>query len=435
MNKTTFEGTIHNLSHDGRGIATVQQKTTFIEGALPGETVEFRMLRNHRTYQEGEATAILNASENRATPPCQHFGLCGGCSLQHMNASVQLALKQQTLLEQLEHFGKVKPETLLPPLSANLVGYRRKARLGAKYVTKKDKLLVGFRERASRYLAELNRCEVLHPRVGHQLDALARLIRSLKAYMSIPQIEMAMGDEELALVFRHMEPLDEADQAKLVDFGKEHDIHIYLQPNNPAPVHRIWPTAGIERLHYTLPDFDLRFQFHPLDFTQVNLEMNRLMVKQALDLLDIQPDETVLDLFCGIGNFTLPLARLAKEVVGVEGGQEMVERGQDNARLNQLTNVSFHAANLFAPEVNAPWLKRSYQKVLLDPPRAGAQEILPFIAKMNPVRIVYVSCNPSTLARDAGLLQHEHGYTLRTTLVMNMFPHTAHIEAMAVFEK
>ena len=253
--------------------------------------------------------------------------------------------------------------------------------------------------------------------------------------MSIPQIEMAMGDEELALVFRHLEPLSADDEVKLLAFGALHDIHIYLQPNHPAPVQRIWPKEGSERLHYTLPDFDLRFQFHPLDFTQINLEMNRLMVKQALDLLAPSQEDTVLDLFCGIGNFTLPLSRLAKEVVGVEGGQDMVERGGDNARLNHISNVSFYAANLFAPEENAPWLKRTYQKVLLDPPRAGAAEILPFLAKMQAERIVYVSCNPSTLARDAGLLQHEHGYTLRSAGVMNMFPHTAHIEAMAVFEK
>lgn len=378
---------------------------------------------------------IVTPSPARATPPCQHFGVCGGCSLQHMSLDLQMELKQKTLLEQLTHFGKVTPNVILPPLTSAGTGYRRKARLGVKFVIKKNKLLVGFREKSSRYLADLSSCKVLHPRVGEQLETLAALIRSLESYQEIPQIEVAIGDVTAALVFRHLKPLSEGDLQKLADFGAQHDFHIYLQPNPPAPVSKLYPADGNERLTYTLPDQGLEFSFHPLDFTQINLEINRSMVSQALSLLELTPEDSVLDLFCGIGNFTLPIARQAREVVGIEGAVEMTERAADNARRNHIQNVQFYAANLVAPPAGAPWLKRHYDKVLLDPPRAGAIEILPHIAELAPKRIVYVSCNPATLARDAGELVHKYGYQLHKAGIMNMFPHTSHIEAMAVFDK
>ncbi len=301
-------------------------------------------------------------------------------------------------------------------------------------VIKKDKLLVGFREKSSRYLADLEKCVVLHPKVGEHLTDLSALIRSLDQYQHIPQIEVAIGDEDAALIFRHLEPLTENDQLKLIEFGKKFQFHIYLQPNSPALVKKIWPADSLERLTYSLPDDGLAFLFHPLDFTQINLEMNRLMVKQALTLLDIQPDETVLDLFCGIGNFTLPMAKLAQQVTGIEGSEEMVRRAEDNAAHNHLSNINFYAANLQDPPKQSVWMK-TYDKILLDPPRVGAKEILPLIANLQPRRIVYVSCNPSTLARDAGELVHQHGFFLKKVGIMNMFPHTSHIEAMAVFEK
>lgn len=424
---------IHAMSHDGRGIATIQNKTTFIAGALLDESVTYRIHQKKTTYMEGEAVDILTASPDRVTPPCQHFGLCGGCSLQHMSVDMQTRLKEKTLLEQLAHFGKVTPDEVLPPLQAAGTGYRRKARLGVKFVIKKNKLLVGFREKSSRYLADLSRCAVLHPAVGERLEALAELVQSLETYMDIPQIEVAIGDETVALVIRHMKPLPAIDLQKLTAFGEQTGFHLYLQPNPPAPVSKHYPSDSSERLTYTLPDYQLEFLFHPLDFTQINLDMNRLMVKQAIELLELTPDDSVLDLFCGIGNFTLPIACFAKDVTGIEGAEEMTVRAAGNANHNEITNTQFFAANLMAPPENAAWLKRPYNKILLDPPRAGAIEILPHLAKLNAERIVYVSCNPATLARDAGELVNTHGYQLQKVGIMNMFPHTSHIEAMAVF--
>lgn len=426
---------IHALAHDGRGIGTLDQKTTFVAGALPGETVQCQITQKKGSYNEAKLLQVLTPTPDRVTPPCPHFGVCGGCSLQHMSVSMQADLKQQTLLDQLTHFGKVTPEQVLPALQSDSLGYRRKARLGAKFVIKKDKMLVGFREKSSRYLADLEQCPVLHPSVGQHFPELAALIRSLDRYQHIPQVEIALGDTELALVFRHLEPLSADDEAKLIAFGEAHHCAIYCQPNPPGKVHRLHPREGEDRLHYTLPEFGLSFAFHPLDFTQVNLAMNRLMVSQALRLLDLQPTDRVLDLFCGIGNFTLPLAKAAAHVTGVEGSAEMVERGYENAARNHLTNLEFHAANLMAASQTAPWSAATYDKILLDPPRAGALEILPLLGAMKAKRIVYVSCNPATLARDAGILVHQHGYRLKSVGIMNMFPHTSHIEAMAVFER
>lgn len=426
---------VHSLSHDGRGITTLANKTTFVRGALPTETITYKITQKRSTYNEADALAILIPSSERVTPPCAHFGLCGGCSLQHMSADIQLALKQQTLLDQLKHFGHVEPQDILPPLNANLLGYRRKARLGVKFVIKKDKVLVGFREKASNYLAELEGCAVLHPQVGERFGELKHLIASLALYKEIPQIEVAIGDNDVALVFRHLQPLCQTDIEKLTAFGEKHRFQIYLQPNPPQAVYKLWPADQHERLTYTLPDYGLEFLFHPLDFTQINLEMNRLMVNQALALLAIHPDDSVLDLFCGIGNFTLPLALQARHVTGVEGGTEMVRRGQANALHNGVNNVVFYAANLMEPPAAASWIKAKYDKILLDPPRAGAKEILAHFKTFDAEKIVYVSCNPATLARDAGELVNQCGYSLKQAGVMNMFPHTSHIEAMAVFEK
>lgn len=425
---------VHTLSHDGRGIATVNSKTTFIAGALPDESVTYKITRKRSSHHEAEIIDFTNASAQRVTPPCEHFGVCGGCSLQHMSLDAQVELKQKTVLEQLKHFGQVEAEEIMPPLSANSTGYRRKARLGAKFVFKKNKLLVGFREKSSRYLADLSRCAVLHPAVGEELETLGNLINNLSINQEIPQVEVAIGDTTKALVFRHLKDLTDTDKETLSSFGKQHDFQIYLQPNKPDPLYKLWPSDGYERLTYTLPDQNLEFEFHPLDFTQVNLEINRLMVNQALEQLDLTPEDRVLDLFCGIGNFTLPIARYAKHVTGVEGAEEMTLRASDNARRNNIENVDFHVANLMEPPA-AKWLQTSYEKVLLDPPRAGAKEIIPHIVNLGADTIVYVSCNPATLARDAGELVNEHKYKLQKIGIMNMFPHTSHIEAMAVFKK
>ena len=434
-NKEPATALVHALSHDGRGIATIEKKTTFISGALPGETVTYRINQKRSTYNEAALIDIIEPSPDRVTPPCQHFGVCGGCSLQHMSMDTQIQLKQQTLIDQLKHFGQVTPAAILPPLSAAALGYRRKARLGAKFVIKKDKMLVGFREKSSNYLADLERCVVLHPEVGERLTDLSQLIRTMDSYQHIPQIEVAMGDTDVALVFRHIEPLSQGDREKLISYGEKQHFHIYLQPNSPAQVEKIWPQDSTPRLTYTLPDENLSFLFHPLDFTQINLDINRLMVRQAITLLELASTDTVLDLFCGIGNFTLPIARHAHRVVGVEGGTEMVTRAHDNAKHNHIENTEFYAANLQAPPPDAPWMKTTYNKVLIDPPRTGAKEILPYLATCAPKRIVYVSCNPATLARDAGELVNQYGYKLTQVGIINMFPHTAHIEAMAVFDK
>ncbi len=435
MSSELITAKIESLSHDGRGIAAIDGKTTFVSGALIHEEVRCKITKKHRRYNEAQAVDILTPAAERTTPLCKHFSICGGCSLQHMEATAQIQMKQKVLLEQLKHFGNVIPESILPPITGQTWGYRRKARLGVRYVRKKEKLLVGFREKFSNYLAEIESCPVLHPSIGTRLIELSDVIRSLTQYEHIPQVEVAVRDNATALVFRHMTSLPEADQQKLCEFGERYHFEIYLQPNPPAKIQKIWPQHTPEKLTYALHDDDIVMHFHPLDFTQVNSEINRLMIQQALRLLDPQPTDTVLDLFCGLGNFTLPIARRAKHVVGVEGSQEMVERAKENAAANQLKNTEFYAANLMAPAANAPWLQTTYNKILLDPPRTGAKEIIPVISTCSAQRIVYVSCNPATLARDAGELVYNHQYRLKQIGVINMFPHTSHIEAIALFEK
>lgn len=430
-----FESTIESLSHDGRGITTRQNKTTFVSGALPGEKIIGKITRKHRRFDEAEVLEVITPSPDRTTPACAHYGVCGGCSMQHVEANAEVRLKQDMLLNQLKHLGRVTPLEILPPLTGHPFGYRRKARLGVRYVIKKEKLLVGFREKFSNYLADIQTCKVLHASVGEHLSELATFIRSLTQYDQIPQIEVAVSDTTTALVFRHMTPLPEEDLKALAQLGEKYSFHIYLQPGSPDSVHRIFPDNSEQLLSYFLPEYQLEMRFHPLDFTQVNAEMNRQMIASAIRLLDLKSKDTVLDLFCGLGNFTLPIARFAKHVIGVEGSQQMVERATENALLNHITNAEFYAANLMQPEKSAVWLNRPFDKILLDPPRTGAREILPFIANKSATHIVYVSCNPATLARDAHDLVYTYGYTLKKAGAINMFPHTGHIEAIALFEK
>ncbi len=427
------EATVESLSHDGRGVARVEGKATFIHGALPGERVLFRYTARRRNRDEGEVVKVLQASPRRVEPRCAHFGICGGCSLQHLDPAAQIETKQQTLLDAFTRLGGVAPDEILPPLvNETPWGYRRKARLGVKRVPKKGRVLVGFRERGSNYIAELERCEVLHPRVGHSLMALSALIGTLSIPDRIAQIEMAMDDEQCVLILRNLDPLTEEDREKLRRFGREHGFIFYLQPGGPETV------APLDRpadLHYRLPEFGLTFHFEPGDFTQVNSEINRKMVSRAMALLQPARSERVLDLFCGVGNFTLPLATLAGEVTGVEGEAGLVARARANAERNGLDNVRFHVANLYEPLEGEPWLKGRFHKALLDPPRSGALEVLEWLPRLRVERIVYVSCYPGTLARDAGELVRRHGYRLVSAGVMDMFPHTAHVESIALFEK
>ncbi len=436
-NKELMFAKITGLSHEGRGMSSIDGKAIFLQGGLLNEEVEFTYLKRHNKFDEGQVVRVLKASPNRVLPRCEHYGVCGGCSLQHMDDDAQLQIKQATLLEQLEHFGHLQPEMILPPLSGATWGYRRKARLGVKFVNKKNRLLIGFRERSSPYLADIHNCHVLHPNIGFKLDTLAELIASLQGYNQIPQIEVAVGDEEIALIFRHLQDLCVSDIEKLRHFAITHQYHLYLQPGGMETIHRLYPDGQEEcYLSYRLPKYSLELLFHPTDFIQVNAEMNQKMIDLAIDLLSPGKDENILDLICGLGNFTLPLARYCRTVTGIEGDPMMVKRAYQNAAHNDLHNVDFYCENLFDEKQNweiKAWLQQSYDKILLDPPRTGAFSLIPYLKKLQAKRIVYVSCNPATLARDAGALALQ-GYRLIKVGVMNMFPHTQHVESIALFE-
>ncbi len=428
----TFFTHIDTLANDGRGVAYLEGKAVFIHGALPGEDVSFRYSARHKRFDEGQVEVVINPSPDRVEPHCPHFGLCGGCRLQHLNAEQQIIVKQGWLLDNLARIGKVEPDQILEPLTGPHWGYRHKARLGVKYVSQKSKVLVGFRERDSSYVADLQSCVVLHQRVGRHLAELGQLVHKLSLYQQIPQIEVAVGDKVVALNFRVLSPPNEEDKALLTAFGQTYDLHIYLQPKGPESVYRLWPTFETA-LSYRLPVYNIELAFAPFHFTQVNPLINQQMVDLSVRLLDLQESERTLDLFCGIGNFTLALARRSLEVVGIEGDASAVSWAQHNAQRNAITNVRFITADLNRDVNAAPWLRERYAKILLDPPRSGALTIIPQIARLEAHRIVYVSCNPATLARDAGELVHRFGYRLTGVGVMDMFPHTAHGEAIAAF--
>lgn len=424
---------IEDLSHDGRGVGSHGEKTVFVHGALPGERVLVRITDRRRNYDEGEAVEVLEPSLHRIVPPCPHFGQCGGCSLQHLDPAWQIRFKQNTLAQNLEKIGRVSPETFWEPLTGPEWDYRRKARLSVRYVHKKERVLVGFRERYGRFVADMQECLVLDQRIAGQLNDLSGLIHSMDARRTIPQLEVACGDDCCALVFRHLEPLSEGDLEKLREFARETGIAVYLQPSGPASIHGLEPVNT--EMAFELPEFGVRLVFGPSDFIQVNTEMNRKMVRRALELLDPSKEDRVLDLFCGLGNFTLPIGTLAAEVTGVEGDPELVLRADKNAERNGLTNICFHAADLNEDPDSAPWLKQRYDKVLVDPPRSGAEFILPHIAASGARRMVYVSCHPASLARDAGILVRQFGFRLVGAGVMDMFPHTGHVESIALFER
>ncbi|RBW50612.1 23S rRNA (uracil(1939)-C(5))-methyltransferase RlmD [Marinobacter sp. F3R11] len=429
---------VEKLSHDGRGIARQDGKILFVDGALPGETVMAKVVSTRSKFDELRTLEVLVAAPDRQTPPCEFADLCGGCSLQHMSSDAQIGFKEDTLREQFAHFGGIEPEEWIEPMRPeSTLGYRRKARMGVRYVKARESVLVGFREKRNSFLTDIDRCVVLDPRIGERIRPLRTLLHSMDAYARIPQVEVACGDDAAAMVFRNMDELSSSDRDKLVEFGQAQDLHIYLQPKGPDTVHRIWPESagrGEERLDYRLDAFDLTMKFHPMDFTQVNAGINKTMVSRAVEWLDVQPGERVLDLFCGLGNFTLPLARRGAQVVGVEGDDAMVARGRENAELNGLTNVSFHGADLHGDFTGQSWAKEGFDKILIDPPRSGAEEICKYLTAFNAKRIVYVSCNPATLARDAGVMA-QNGYRLVRAGVMDMFPHTTHVESIALFER
>ncbi|HNW79341.1 MAG TPA: 23S rRNA (uracil(1939)-C(5))-methyltransferase RlmD [Candidatus Competibacteraceae bacterium] len=426
----TFSVEVADLSHEGQGVARRDGKAVFIEGALPGEEVECVYTARRGRHDEARTVTVLRSAPERVEPRCAHFAVCGGCALQHLEPGAQLAFKQRWLLDSLTHIGKVQPAQVLEPLTGPVWQYRRRARIGVKWVAKKGRVLVGFRERHSAFLADLRRCEVLDARIGGLLEDLAGMIETLSIREQLPQIEIAGGDTLLALNFRVLAPPVAADVATLRAFGERHGLALYLQPGGPSSVRALWPEQP--HLHYALPDFDLDLEFQPWHFVQINAAINRQLIERAIALLEIGPDDRVLDLFCGLGNFTLALARRAREVVGVEGEQSLVDWAQRNAVRNGISNARFYAADLAAELADAPWLQGGYDQILLDPPRSGALAMMPRIAALGARRLVYVSCHPATLARDVGELVQRFGYRLESAGVVDMFPHTAHVESIAV---
>ena len=418
------------LSHDGRGIARLRGKTVFIDEALPGETVRFRFLKKRRDFDEAQATEILEISPDRVQPRCRHFGVCGGCALQHLSPEAQVAAKQQTLLDNLQRIGGVTPREVLPPLLGPVWGSRRRARLSAHLNTNSGKVLVGFRERHRHLVTDVWHCHTLDPKVGGRIEAISGLLSGLSIADRIPQMEVAVGDDAVVLSLRVLAAPTEADRQRLLAFEREQDMRIQLQEGRPegaAPLQGERPA-----LHYRLSESGVDIAFEPADFIQVNGEVNRRLVERAMHELDPQPGEDVLDLFAGLGNFTLPLARKAGSVTGVEGEAGLVARARANAAHNGITNAQFEQADLFDEKQHAPWAKRAYARILLDPPRAGAKEILAALPRFGARKLVYVSCHPATLARDSKMLV-EQGWTLARVGILDMFPHTAHVESIAVF--
>lgn len=429
---------IESLDLEGQGIAHHEGKVVFVAGALPGERVLARVTRRKPSFDKARVEQVLRPSAQRTTPPCPHFGVCGGCAMQHLEPAAQLAVKQRSLEDALIHIGGLSPKQILPAMQGPTWGYRHRARLSVRLVRKKGGVLVGFRERASSYVADIQECRVLPPRMSAMLLPLRALVEGLSCAERIPQIEVAVGDLATVLCLRHLEPLNDADLDLLRRFGAEHQVIWWLQPKGPDTAHPLDPDQ-IDALAYALPAYGLRMHYRPTDFTQVNPYINQALVARALTLLDVQPTDRVADLFCGLGNFSLPLALHAREVVGIEGSATLVDRARLDATRQGLSGrTDFTELNLF--EVDVDWLRGlgHFDRMLIDPPREGALAVAQALAGLapdeRPRRIVYVSCNPATLARDAGILHHVGGWTLQAAGVINMFPHTAHVESIAVFE-
>lgn len=438
--------TVESLDLEAQGVAhNAEGKVVFIDGALPGERVRVTVQRRKNNWEQATAVDWQRESSQRVRPACPHFGHCGGCKMQHLHVAAQVATKQRALEDALWHLGKVKAERLLRPIEGPAWGYRYRARLSVRYVAKKGKVLVGFHERRSSFVADMERCEVLPPHLSAMLLPLRELIGGMQQRDRLPQIEVAVGEAVTALVLRHLEPLPDHDLARLRAFAAEHGVQWWLQPKGPDTVHRL--DEGGPDLAYTLPEFGIVMPFKPTDFTQVNHQINSVLVSRALRLLEARPHERVVDWFCGLGNFTLPIARAAREVLGIEGSEALVQRSRENASRNGLAaKTSFEARNLFELPATDLAGYGAADKWLVDPPREGAFALAKALAELHadpslapgwqpPKRIVYVSCNPATLARDAGLLVHQAGYRCVAAGAVNMFPHTAHVESLAVFER
>jgi 23S rRNA (uracil1939-C5)-methyltransferase len=433
LTSSIAEGDVVDLAQDGRGVARVEGKAVFIDGALPGERVRFRIFKRRRQFDEAGLIEVLNASADRMEPRCRHFGVCGGCSLQHLEPAAQIHAKQAQLLTAFEHIGRIAPQRVLAPMTGAPWGYRRRARLGVRYVRKKGRVLAGFREREKPYVADLERCEILVDPLGDLPQLLAALVETLVIRDKLPQVEVAVGDAQTALVLRVMDAPGAADLQKISDFAAAHGLQIFLQSgglDTVRPLHPDYPP-----LSYAVDEGRVVIEFGPVDFIQVNRDINVKLVERCLQLLEPRPEDSVLDLFCGLGNFTLPLARRVRHAFGVEGDAGLVAKARLNAVRNGIANAEFATENLFDPAKFGPWATRRYDRVLLDPPRAGAAELLPLMLTWQPRRVVYISCHPGSLARDAGVLVRDLGFTLTDAGVMDMFPHTTHVESIAVFER
>ncbi len=437
---------IKSLDMDARGVGHLANedgspgKVIFVEGALPGEKVSFLTFKRKKNWEAARMTELHHESPMRVTPKCQHFDYCGGCSMQHLEPSAQVAMKQRVLEDNLWHISKVKAENIMRPMYGPTWGYRYRARLSVRHVVKKGTVLVGFHEKRSAFVADITDCKILPPHVAAMLVPLRALVGALSIYDQMPQIEVAVGEETTALVLRIMAPLTTADEVLLKTFADQWNIQWWLQTKGPETAAPFYPLD--KELFYTLPEFGVKMPFKPVDFTQVNHHINRVLVAKALGLLQVQPSDRVADLFCGLGNFTLPLATQAREVVGIEGSTTLSERALSNAKANGLSaKTSFYTRNLFDVTVDDLVSLGKFDRMLIDPPRDGAHALVQALALLKasrpdlmPTRIVYVSCSPSTLARDAGILTHEAGYVLKKAGVVNMFPHTSHVESMAVFD-
>ena len=427
---------VESLDQEGRGIAHADGKVIFIEGALTGERVTYSSYRKKNNYEQAKVERILKQSFMRVQPKCPVFGVCGGCSMQHLEARAQVAVKQRVLEDNLQRIGKVKPEAILPAIYGQPWGYRQRARLSVRHVLKKNKTLVGFREQNGKYVADMQHCEILTPKIASLLPLLGELNEKFTARDILPQIEVAVGEHVDVLVLRILDALTPSDEAHIKQFADEHQVQFWTQTKGPETVKPFYPLDA-PALSYSLPEFGITMPFAPTEFTQVNSALNRVMVHRAIRLLDPQPDERIADFFCGLGNFALPIARSGAQVLGIEGSAALVKRAEQNAAHNGLTdNTKFQALNLFEMDKAALAKLGSFDKWLVDPPRDGAMELVKAITpETAPGRIVYVSCNPATLARDAEVLVQVHGYTLKAAGVMNMFPQTSHVESIAMFDR
>jgi 23S rRNA (uracil1939-C5)-methyltransferase len=426
---------IESLDQEGRGIAHAEGKVIFIEGALTGERVTYSSYRKKPSFELAKVDKVLRQSFMRVQPKCVHFDMCGGCSMQHLDARAQVAAKQRILEDNLERIGKVRPASIMPPIYGQTWGYRQRARLSVRHVIKKGKTLVGFHEKSSRYVADMQHCEILPPKIARLLPLLAQMNEGLSVRDDLPQIEVAVGEHVDALVLRIMKPLSADDEVTIKQFADTHQVQFWLQTKGPETVVPFYPLDA-PALSYSLPEFGITMPFSPTDFTQVNSTLNRLMMSRAMRLLSPQKGERIADFFCGLGNFTLPIARSGAQVVGIEGSASLLQRAAQNAELNGLgANTQFSVMNLF--EMNEETLAElgHFDKMLIDPPRDGAFELVKSLGADAPQRIVYVSCNPATLARDAEVLVHQKGYVLKAAGIMNMFPHTSHVESIALFER